>query len=130
MPIETSWYDEEHTIILQILHGSWTISELFASSVKLQHEAQGTIEALPRYFIVDMRHSDTLPSGLLAVQAELRVTFDFENTVTVVIGASRFLKVIFNALEQIGGFMQVYFVDNYEEAEGVIARNPLQLIEE
>lgn len=125
MPIETSWYNTERTLIYHRFVEHWTLDELMDAFSHAQHliQASGRLESDLKAFIVDLRDTNYIPTGILAARNRLISRFYKHHDVTIVIGANCVIKVIAMAYlhlaDEIGA---LYIVDTPEEMMPILAK--------
>lgn len=115
MPIETYWYDVEHTIIYRRIYGRWTLQDImdaFASADYLIDEG-----AIPDVFIWDFSAADEAPSGILRLSS-----FFAENTLSdpnyhlLLVAPSRFVRILAGVMRFLPTY-RVTIVDTLAEMQ-------------
>lgn len=121
MPVDTIWHDDEQTIVRHIFIRRWTLPELRESldTFKALHIADD--EALPTYYISDMREASMIPKGVLAHLDDFRDAIDVNGTLTLIVGGSYLIRILVQSLQQIGIGTSMIFMNTLDDAEAFIA---------
>lgn len=68
MPIQTSWYDDDHRVVLQKFSGNWTWAEL-SQALKAMQELPDAAEG-DLIVMNDMSNTSILPQGNVLMQGK------------------------------------------------------------
>lgn len=92
MSIVTSWYDDDHRVIMQIFNGNWTWDELSVEFEKVR--AMAASVSYPLVLFTDMSGNSVVPKGNLLTQGKSGVT-NVPDSVThiVIVIQSRLVEV-------------------------------------
>jgi hypothetical protein len=122
MPVHITWYDTRQTIMLYVFSGRWSVTELFNAMDDWLTTHPESISTL--FFIVDLRESQTVPSGILAERERLFQLFVQPGELTVLVGANRFAQIVMGMIQRLGLLGEVAFADSIEAAEILIRQHP------
>ena len=122
MPVIISWHPTDPQIICYRISGQWSVSDFFGAIDDLRQQHPEAIHV--DFFIVDLRDSQAIPSGILAAREELHRLFLQPGELSVFIGANQFARVIARMLQHMNLLGAIAFADSMQAAEALIRQHP------
>jgi hypothetical protein len=122
MPVKITWYDTRQTIMLYAFSGRWSVTEFFDAMDNWLTTHPESISTL--FFIVDLRESPAVPSGILAERERLYQLFVQPGELTVLVGANRFAQIVVTMIQRLGLLGEIAFEDTRDAAETLIQQHP------
>lgn len=120
MPIEVRWADVEKSTMLFVVAGVWTVSDVM-HSMSLAEAYYDETSADPIHFIVDMHDAAGIPDGLLSSGSLMDGHLRFpEESVTVIVGASRVQQLFARSIIRLGLRVNAIFADDLADALFII----------
>lgn len=129
MPIQIQWDDDQHTVLVQIYQGDWTLPEY----LDVIGKTYDLIEALdhPVDLIADLRNSGKVPVQLMSAKTYAEHKISSRQRLLVLAGADSFLKTMGIVASRLTPHLtrNLHFVKCVDEARQYIAqyraRNPV-----
>ncbi len=127
MPIKTSWYDDQHRVVLQKFTGNWTWEELgqaLDAMQELPDPAEGDFIILN-----DMSHTNVLPRGNVLMQGKTIFKKSPQNISNIVFVLESqliktFVGVVFDLMPSWRNRLQ--FVKTSEEAYELVEKSTVK----
>lgn len=120
MSIKTEWYDKGDGIILQTFEGQWTYNDLL-QLFQGKRNWQQIKEA--RHFIMDMRHSQMIPTGMISNISQFKTVLQNTPGVTVVVSNHPLCEAMVHTAMRLQNEAKLYTAHNIEEAVMLIKQS-------
>lgn len=116
MPIRLEWGNPEHSILLEIVEGEWTLVEVY----QMLDDIYDMIIGLPHRvdIIADMSHAKFSTTNLLSALGHVQRRQPPNAGMLVVVRANSYLRSIADIARKVApkALIEIRFVDSLEEA--------------
>ncbi|MBZ0291919.1 MAG: hypothetical protein K8L99_05055 [Anaerolineae bacterium] len=128
MSIEVSWANPEKTVIVYAYEGRWSM-EQFNNSYQQARKLMDTVQH-PVDFIIDVRNSSLLPSGILSRGRNVVTTPHPNEGRTAIVGANTFVRSMLDLFSRLYGERyresKFYLAPTMDEAHKWLSTNRAQ----
>jgi hypothetical protein len=118
MPIQTSWYDQNHNIVLYTVFDNWSITEFGDALNSAEKLDQNAIPQL--HYIIDFTRINMVPSGLMARLSEIKNKMWSEGGMAVFVGVNPVLRVPLMMFSRLNNKVTIRYARTINEANSLI----------
>lgn len=120
MPVEATWYDEDHTIIVQKFIGNWTLDDYLSNIAVTQNMIASVTHTV--HVITDLTDHNTPPTRIMSANRWVENTVQDNVGLTILINAGPFLTNLIKISRPLmpRTFKDTHFVKSMDDALALI----------
>jgi hypothetical protein len=118
MPVAVQWYDKDQRILIYLIHGRWTPTEIVAALDRVR-ELRQEVQA-PIYHILDFTASERVPLGLLGIYNDISHRLEGNYELTIIVHANQWIRILVNSFIQLARPLNLYFAGTVDEALAIV----------
>lgn len=116
MPVEATWYDENHSIIVQKFIGNWTLDDYLSNIAVTQNMIASVTHTV--HVITDLTDHNTPPTRIMSANRWVENTVQDNVGLTILVNPGTFLKNLIKISRPLmpRTFRDLHIVNSLDEA--------------